>query len=120
MNITKKSLREMQLVGTLIVDDQGGVLIRTSDGAVWDSSFEVIGNACIGIDNDHNKCVLRLMCPAQGEILIDGIPQSGRYIEIRFCGPWEYVACLNWFETMGLKAAAIKGDAYRGGSYGAS
>ena len=115
MIITKKSLREMQLVGTLIVDDQGGVLIRTSDGGCWDSSFQVFGDSRIGVDNDHNPCLLKIMCPAQGEIFIDGTRYSGCDIEIPFCGPWEYSTCLDWFEVMGKKASEIKMRSFRRG-----
>ena len=122
MSITKRNLRDrdLNLNGTLILDDQDGVFIRTANDAVWDSSFEIIGNSCIGTDNDHNHCVLTLMCPGQGEIFIDGVPQRGRYIEIRFHGTWEYKAFLDWLEVMGWKAATIKGRTYRGGAYDAS
>lgn len=95
--------------GTLILDGQDNLLIWTTDGGFWDSSFEVIGNTRIGVDNDHNPCILRIMRPAQGEAFIDGIPvPDGNCFEIRFCGPQEYTSCLNWFQALGAKASQIK------------
>ena len=109
----KLLLHDMSLIGTLIIEDQDGVLVRTSDGGCWDSSFQVFGDSTIGVDNDQNPCVLKIMCPAQGEIFIDGKQYPCFDIEIRFCGPWEYNTCLNWFEVMGQKASEIKKRSFR-------
>lgn len=108
MGNTRKLLREIGLNGNLIVDDQYGVFIRSTNASFWDSSFEVIGATPIGADNDHNPCVLSIMRPNQGGLFIDGTEYPGTCMEIHFCGPLEYRGCLDWFETMGKMAAEIK------------
>jgi hypothetical protein len=108
MKTTRDQLLNMKLNGTLIHESYEGLIIRTSDNAVWDSAFEIIGPACIGTDNDQNRCIIRFQCLGQVEVYINGVLHPAEDVEIRFVGPWEYMANLDWMEALGLKAGEIK------------
>jgi hypothetical protein len=109
MSKTRDQLHSMELSGTLIYEGNEGLMIRTSDNAFWDAIFEVIGPTRTGSDNDENPCTFRIKNFGQVEVLIDGVSRRlDDEIEIRFWGPWEYKASLDWFEAIGLKAGEIK------------